>query len=342
MNKGGAKLREYLRRKKLVWAAGAWDVASAMVVEKAGFEAVSVQSFQVAVRDGLPDNGITTPSEMLDLIRRISRAVAIPIIVDFEQGFGDAYNAVYWLREYERAGAAAVHIDDYDYLFRCPFMPPYLPTLRPDDDLVAQLRAMCAERLSGETLIIARSGAFHCRAFGDRPGRTAEAVRRSKRYRDAGADVIFASVGHKDEFLHLRGEVEGPMLLQLAIGAEQKGIEGGAKYAEGLTDLTVDELYALGCDMITEPASLQGVALKAMMKAALRQRSQRSIQIPADEIYTLLQMEDEFMGLKKAGEILTGYEGRGRRPPRAKEAHGPIHDSRSKTRNARIAKENKA
>ncbi len=288
----------------MVWAAGAWDVVSALVIAKAGFEAISIQSFQIAVREGLPDNGIFTPHEMVDLIRRVSRAVEIPLIVDFEQGYGDPYNAVYWLREYEKAGVAAVHIDDYDYLYRCPFLPPYLPSLRSDDDLVAQIRAMAAERLCPDTLIIARSGALHCRAFGDSQGRAAEAIRRSKRYREAGADIIFASVSNKDEFIQLRREVDGPFLLQLAIGAEQKGIEGGGKYAEGLIDLTVDELHELGCDIITEPASLQGAALKAMMNAAHKQRSQRSVQAIQKDTYTLLDLEDEFMGVHWAARIL--------------------------------------
>jgi methylisocitrate lyase len=304
LNPGGARLREYIRDQKLVWAAGAWDVASALVIAKAGFEAVSIQTFQIAVREGLPDNGLFTPYEMVDLIRKVSRAVEIPVIVDFEQGYGDAYNAVFWLREYEKAGAAGVHIDDYDYLYRCPFLPPYLPTLRSDDDLVVQIEAMAAERLHRDTVIIARSGALHCRAYGNSQGRTREAIRRSKRYRDAGADIIFASVSNKAEFLHLRREVEGPFLLQLAIGAEQKGMKGGGKYAEGLIDLTADELHELGCDIITEPVSLQGVALKAMMKAAFEQRSRRSIDAIRKDTYTLLELEGEFMGIHRATNIL--------------------------------------
>lgn len=306
MASGATRLRAYLNEGRLVWAPGAWDVASAMIIEKTGFEAVSLQSFQCAVRDGVPDNGLGSPHELLDLIRKVSRAVSIPIIVDFEHGFGDAYNAVYWLQEFEKAGAAAVHLDDYDYLYHCPFIPPYLPTLRSDNDMVAQIEAMAAERLHQDTVIIARSGAAACRGFSDQPQRIAETNRRSKRYRDAGADVIFAHVVNKDHLLSLKDAVDAPLLLQQVIltsAPDQPG-PGAVPYKIGLTDISVDELHRLGVSIVTDPLTLQGVALKGVFEAATKQRKHRTVSVVRNEALSLRELEEHFMDVENVKRLL--------------------------------------
>lgn len=280
---------------------------SAIVVEKAGFEAVALQSFQCAVRDGVPDNGMITPHETLDTIRKIARAISIPIIVDFEQGYGDAYTAVYWMREFEKAGAAALHIDDYDYIYRCPFIPPYLPTLRCDKDVVAQLEAMAAERYNKDTLLIARSGAALCRAFGEATQRAAEANRRSVLFWKAGADVIFTHVLNKEHLISLREVVKCPILLQQAVlgrEPEQAG-PGGVQYAAGLLEVSVDELYQLGVRIVTDPTTLQGVALKAMQEAAFTQKRERRVSAVRSQTLSLEEMEKAFMDVDGIARVLT-------------------------------------
>ena len=82
---------------------GAHDVLSAKIVERAGFDAVGVQSLQLAMVNGVPDIGIIGPDELVRVCRKIRRAVSLPIVVDFEQGFGEPY-AVGLLDEGARGG----------------------------------------------------------------------------------------------------------------------------------------------------------------------------------------------------------------------------------------------
>src|SRR5262249_27013259 len=92
-------LRPLLERNRPIWAMGAHDVTSAKIVERAGFDAIGVQSLQLAMVNGVPDIGIIDPDELVRVCRKIRRAVSLPIVVDFEQGFGEPYAAVYWMKE---------------------------------------------------------------------------------------------------------------------------------------------------------------------------------------------------------------------------------------------------
>jgi methylisocitrate lyase len=113
-----------LEANRPIWVMGVHDVLSAKIAERAGFDAVGVQSLQMALVNGQPDIGVITPDEILALCRKIRRSIRLPIVVDFEQGFGEPYASVFWMQEFERAGVAAVHIDDYGLPYKCPFIPP--------------------------------------------------------------------------------------------------------------------------------------------------------------------------------------------------------------------------
>src|ERR1700722_3151977 len=92
-------LRKLLGRGHPVWIMGAHDVLSAKIVARAGFDAIGVQSLQMAFVNGVPDIGVIGPEELVRVCRRIRRAVSLPIVVDFEQGFGEPYVSVYWMQE---------------------------------------------------------------------------------------------------------------------------------------------------------------------------------------------------------------------------------------------------
>src|SRR5262249_32424156 len=114
-------LKPLLGRGRPIWVMGAHDVLSAKIVERAGFAPVGGPSLQLAMVNGVPDIGIVGPDELVRICRKIRRAVSLPIVVDFEQGFGEPYVAVHWMKELEAAGVAAVHIDDYGLPYKCPF-----------------------------------------------------------------------------------------------------------------------------------------------------------------------------------------------------------------------------
>lgn len=123
---GNPALRGLLGRGRPVWIMGAHDVLSAKIIAAAGFDAIGVQSLQMAFVNGVPDIGVVGPEELVRVCRRIRHAVDLPIVVDFEQGFGEPYVCVYWMKELQAAGVSAIHIDDYGLPYKCPFIPPHV------------------------------------------------------------------------------------------------------------------------------------------------------------------------------------------------------------------------
>src|SRR5579863_10464417 len=135
---------------------GVHDVLSAKIAERAGFDAIGIQSLQMALVNGEPDIGVITPYEILELCRKIRRSVSLPIVVDFEQGFGEPYASVYWMKELAAAGVAAIHIDDYGLPYKCPFIPPHVMALESMDETAAKIRAMVGEKPHPEFMVIGR------------------------------------------------------------------------------------------------------------------------------------------------------------------------------------------
>ena len=179
-------LKDLLGRGKPVWIMGAHDVVSAKIVEDAGFDAVGIQSLQLAMVDGLPDIGLITPDYVVDLCRRVRRAVDIPIVVDFEQGFGEPYAAVHWMKEFEAAGVSAVHIDDYGLPYKCTFFPPHTMGLESVDETAAKIRAMVTERSNPDFMVIGRPGTYVATVHDTEEERRRDWLARAERYVEAG------------------------------------------------------------------------------------------------------------------------------------------------------------
>lgn len=181
----GAKIRQMIDSKQIVLAIGGWDVLSAKIIKKAGFDMVGLQSFQVAAGFGLSDVGVLTPYELWGLTHRVKMGVDIPILIDFENGFGGFHQAAHWFRQFESAGVAMVHIDDMDGDLKCPWLPD--ANLRPvsAEVLIERIKAMVDVRRS-DVLICARTFVW---TWG---GTAKEEEERLLQYVEAGADLMWA------------------------------------------------------------------------------------------------------------------------------------------------------
>src|SRR3954451_23674812 len=116
-------LRQLLAAGEMVLAPGCYDALGARLVEDAGFPAVYMTGFgSSASRLGRPDVGLMTLSEMVDNARRIAQAVEIPLIADADTGYGNPVNVVRTVREFEAAGAAAIHVEDQVMPKKCGHM----------------------------------------------------------------------------------------------------------------------------------------------------------------------------------------------------------------------------
>jgi 2-methylisocitrate lyase-like PEP mutase family enzyme len=153
------------------------------VAQQAGFEALYLSGASIAyTRLGRSDIGLTTQTEVADTLARITERVALPVIVDGDTGFGNALNVQRTVREFERAGAAMVQLEDQTFPKRCGHLDG--KAVVPVGEMVGKLQAALDARHSADTLVLARTDAVAVEGFD-------AAMERAERYLEAGADALF-------------------------------------------------------------------------------------------------------------------------------------------------------
>jgi methylisocitrate lyase len=180
MKKTNGEYRQRVLNQKTVWAAGAYDALSALMIQKAGFDAVMTSGFGVSASFlGMPDAELYTMSENLAVVRNVANVLDIPLIADIDTGYGNAINAMRTVREFEAAGCSAVIMEDQVAPKRCPICVGGVEVI-PVDEAVGKISAAVSARTNPDMLIIARTDAAS----------EEEAILRAKAYVAAGADVI--------------------------------------------------------------------------------------------------------------------------------------------------------
>jgi methylisocitrate lyase len=292
----GKKFRRLVAKRAPLQIPGAVNAYCALLAQRAGFEALYVSGAGVANASfGLPDLGVTTLGDVLEDARRITAAVDLPLLVDVDTGFGSAFNIARTVREMERAGAAAVHIEDQEQAKRCGHRPNKATV--DVAEMCDRLKAAVDARRDDEFVIMARTDAFA------REGREA-ALDRAHAYVAAGADMIFAEALYTlEDYAAFTRAVRVPVLANLT--------------EFGLTPyFTVDELARAGIKLVLYPLS----AFRAMSRAAERvyaairsQGTQRSVldsMQTRDELYGVLNYYD----YERKLDALLGADGKA--PPR--------------------------
>ena len=174
-------LKERLAEPRLLLAPGVYDALSALVAEQAGFEALYLSGASVAYTLlGRSDIGLTTFTEVHDVLARITERVQTPVIVDADTGFGNALNVVRTVRGFERAGAAMIQIEDQTFPKRCGHLDG--KGVVPVAEMVGKLRAALDAR--ERTLILARTDALAVEGI-------EAAFDRAEAYLECGVDAIF-------------------------------------------------------------------------------------------------------------------------------------------------------
>src|SRR6202167_1331929 len=182
MNEPRSRLREMLAGPEMIVAPFVFDCLQAKLAAAAGFDAVYMTGFGTAAARGYPDLGLLTMSEMVANARAISQSVNVPVICDADTGYGNALNVWRTVREYEDAGASALHIEDQVFPKRCGFLAGK-QVLAIEARFQKWGRAWDARR-DKNLVIIARTDALAVNGWDD-------VVLRSRAYRDAGPDLIF-------------------------------------------------------------------------------------------------------------------------------------------------------
>lgn len=177
------KLRNLLKDEKLLVAPGAYDVLSAKVIEKTGFNAVYMTGYGTSASVlGQPDVGLLTMSEMVKRAGDIANAVSVPVIADADTGYGNPLNVRRTVVEYEKAGVAGIQLEDQVFPKKCGHMLGR--KLIPAEEMVQKIKAAVDVRKDNDFVVVARTDART--NYGLK-----EALFRGEIYKEAGADVLF-------------------------------------------------------------------------------------------------------------------------------------------------------
>jgi 2-methylisocitrate lyase-like PEP mutase family enzyme len=185
-------LKQLLQRKTLLVAPGCFNGLSARLVEEAGFEAAYLSGGAVARSMGIPDIGLVTMSESIERAVEVVSAIKIPIIADADTGYGNAVNLVRSVREFERAGVAAIHIEDQITPKRCGHLDG--KEVIPRGEMEMKLEAALSTRSDPDFCIIARTDARGVNGFDD-------AIERARAFAKLGVDAIFVEAPQSEEEL---------------------------------------------------------------------------------------------------------------------------------------------
>lgn len=239
-------LKIRLGRPEILVAPGVFDAWSALLAERAGFEAVYLSGASIAyTRLARPDIGLVSHTEVVDTLGCIRERIALPVIVDADTGFGNALNVRRTVALLERAGAAAIQLEDQTSPKRCGHLEG--KTLIPTAEMAGKIRAALDARTSNDTLVIARTDAVAVEGL-------ESALERAEAYREAGADVLFIEALRSPEQMQqasARFAKRTPLLANM--------VEGGRTPL-----LPAGELQALGFKIVIFPGGL----VRALSRAA--------------------------------------------------------------------------
>ena len=282
-------LRARLQSGEILVAPGAYDALTARLLEQAGVEAIYRGGYAAsAAAFALPDLGITTLTDMVDHLRRMTNAIDVPVIADADTGYGEVPQVVHTVHELEAAGAAAIQFEDQVFPKRCGHMEG--KKVIPAEEMVIKLRAAIDARRNPETVIIARSDATAVTGLDD-------AIARSRMYADAGADVIFIDAPTCED--DLKAIASGGINAVLMVNVSEYG---------KTPDLGAQRFQELGFGLLIYPSSTLFAAAQSTKELAAQLKADGSTvasvprMMPFDELNDILgkdqwdSLEDNLRG----------------------------------------------
>ena len=231
-------LRALLSKPPIIIAPGVYDPLTALVATQAGFHSLYISGAAIAyTRLGRPDIGLVSASEVIETVALINDRVDANLIVDADNGYGNALNVERTVRLFEKAGAHAIQIEDQSFPKRCGHLDG--KALIPAGEMAGKIKAAVDSRRSRDTLIIARTDAVAVEGF-DR------AIERALLYRDVGADLLFVEAPkEREELANIVKRIDGnvPLVANMVDGGKTPMLSGG-------------ELEALGFSLVIFPGGI--------------------------------------------------------------------------------------
>jgi len=267
-------LKELLQRDQILVVPASYDMVSAKLIERAGFEAVYLSGYgHAASHLGLPDAGLISFSEMLERLHNLVRSVQIPVLADADTGFGGAINVRRTVQEYEWAGAQAIQIEDQEFPKKCGHTAG--KRLVKAEEMTKKIEAARASRRSDNFLVIARTDAISVAGID-------EAIRRGRLYQSAGADIIFIeSPATVEQIRRIANSFQKPLMLNQ--------IEGGQT-----PTLPVRELQALGYKIAAYALTALMASVRAMQRTLKSLQREGSSHQYLNDIATFEELDELF------------------------------------------------
>ncbi|ABI40693.1 MULTISPECIES: methylisocitrate lyase [Shewanella] len=256
----GLRFRQALANSKPLQIVGTTNAYFALMAEQTGFQALYLSGAGVANASyGLPDLGMTSMNDVLIDAGRITSATQLPLLVDIDTGWGGAFNIARTIKEFEKAGVAAVHMEDQVSQKRCGHRPN--KAVVSTEEMVDRIKAAVDARTDPNFVIMARTDAVAVEGL-------EAGIERAKAYIAAGADMIFAeALTELDQYRHFKAQVNAPILANMT--------------EFGQTQLfNKEELAAAGADMVLYPLGTFRAANQAalkVMQALMNDGHQRNV-----------------------------------------------------------------
>jgi 2-methylisocitrate lyase-like PEP mutase family enzyme len=278
--------KQLLQRDRLLVAPGCFDGLSARLIQEAGFEAAYLSGGAVARSMGVPDIGLVTLSEVIDRAAQVASVVNIPIIADADTGYGNAVNLVRAVREFERSGVAAIHIEDQITPKRCGHLDG--KEVIPLEEMEKKLEAALASRSDPDFCIIARTDARGVHGFDD-------AIRRGRAFAKLGVDAIFVEAPQSEaELAEIPRAIVGvPLLVNVFKGGKTPM-------------LPVDRLQQMGYRIAIYPSETQRAGIHAM-RQALGLLKRDGTTEAMDDALTTFKERDKIVGLDEWQQLEQRY-----------------------------------
>jgi len=293
------RLKQKIDAGEFIVAPGVFDMISAMLAERVGFDAVYASGFWLTASHlGIPDAGLATYTEMLSRVSKVVEKSSAPVIADADTGFGGLLNVQHTVRGYEQAGVSAIQIEDQEFPKKCGHTP-YRRVVSLEE-MVAKVRVAVDSRRDPNFLVIARTDARTGLGFD-------EAVRRGQAYAEAGADVVFVeALQSADEMRRACAAIRAPLMANMSDGGKTP-IRPAA------------ELAALGYRLAIWPAMAALAASAAIEQAMHHLKTTGSSLAPQVPLFSF----DEFCRMVGFGEVWAFEEKwkhvleRGAQPPQS-------------------------
>jgi len=269
-------LKKLLNRKQLLVAPGCFDGLSARLVQEAGFEAAYLSGGAIARSMGIPDIGLVTMSESIERAAQVVSAIQIPVIADADTGYGNAVNLVRSVREFERIGVAAIHIEDQITPKRCGHLDGKEVISRAEMEM--KLKAALDTRTDPDFCIIARTDARGVHGLED-------AIGRAQAFAKLGVDAIFVEAPQSEsELAEIPKRLpDVPLLVNVFKGGKTPM-------------LPMERLQQMGYRIAIYPSETQRAAIHAM-RSVLTTLKREGTTESIDASLTTFKERDKVVGL---------------------------------------------